>query len=618
MFSLGILSIIQVGFLPGFLILRTLRLTDGFLRTLLLAFALSLVVNHAIILVLITLHIYTSPAVYILFVSEAAVLIWMMRSASSRPVLELLKDDYRRFRDLFNSITNKGHWSATIQATVFIAAILALILYGDWAWMTVGQIFHENDEVVSWNRWAVDWANGRFPSQTWHYPQLLPSIFSLVYVFIGDSSVQFFAKAIMPLFPIAILLALFDLGLRTQQIGYFIAICLLRFLMPFVAEDVTAGYADTPVAYMAFMPIYLLLQMCDSAQVQNKKSDLILGAVLCAGSALTKQAGLYIAAVYPVLCYVLVLRNAPGMITRDKLKLMTVISTIMLILITPWYLYTQIRIIKGLEASELPFLADRIHGATTFAEPFSRAVNNTLIETLHQHNGQVDLSAQSAMLLGIIILVGMVVGLFYLSWRYLFVLVIAPFFLIWVFYFSYDMRNLSLVVPLIGGASGFGLGLGGEVLYMQLRKLRSLGPGMITVATAVVLLTLNIHYDAATLREGQVTLQKQIGDPFINDLLYRYQAAEGFKGKIITNYQMVGYLPGLEKLNRFDFMTSLPTLQMNIQDPETRYLLLISRPPTEVMSYLGEGMITGRFRVITYDLVSNPIVLFLEINRDLQ
>ena len=79
MLWLGLLSIVQVAFLPGYLALRAAKLTDGLCRTLILSFALSLVINHFLVLGLVLLGCYRPGVVYAVFGAELAALAWTAR-----------------------------------------------------------------------------------------------------------------------------------------------------------------------------------------------------------------------------------------------------------------------------------------------------------------------------------------------------------------------------------------------------------------------------------------------------------------------------------------------------------------------------------------------------------
>jgi len=111
-------------------------------------------------------------------------------------------------------------------------------------WNT-GSVFESYDTIISWNKWAIDWANNSLPTSTWRYPQLLPANWSIIYVLMGTTTVQFFVKAMMPFFTLFILLMIIDLGFAKSNPGFFIGSAITyfvikKFLGPFVIE----GLAD--------------------------------------------------------------------------------------------------------------------------------------------------------------------------------------------------------------------------------------------------------------------------------------------------------------------------------------------------------------------------------------
>jgi len=67
MFVLGMLSILQITFLPGFLILKTAKINKGIIQTLVFSFALSLISNHIFVVILTHLGINYSIFHYLLF-----------------------------------------------------------------------------------------------------------------------------------------------------------------------------------------------------------------------------------------------------------------------------------------------------------------------------------------------------------------------------------------------------------------------------------------------------------------------------------------------------------------------------------------------------------------------
>ena len=83
------MSIVQVAFLPGYLALRAARLAVGPLsRTLVLSFALSLVINHFLVVALVLAGWYRPGVIYAVFAVEAALAFWSARAWSARSVGE--------------------------------------------------------------------------------------------------------------------------------------------------------------------------------------------------------------------------------------------------------------------------------------------------------------------------------------------------------------------------------------------------------------------------------------------------------------------------------------------------------------------------------------------------
>ena len=146
-----------------------------------------------------------------------------------------------------------------------------------------GDVFQEWDAVVSWNRWAIDWAANHLPRTTAEYPQLLPCNLSLSYVFIQDSSIWFFAKGWLFLFCLLLLLAMFDLGRRTGRVGYLLGVSITYALLVGVLRFrfINSGYADMPVALMAYAGVYALLLAHGADDAGKQMKYVLLGAVLC-------------------------------------------------------------------------------------------------------------------------------------------------------------------------------------------------------------------------------------------------------------------------------------------------------------------------------------------------
>jgi len=136
------------------------------------------------------------------------------------------------------------------------------------------------------------WFSGKIPLDSRFYPQLIPINWSLTYAFIGGATVQLFAKSIMPMFIIGILLQLFDLGITFQQPGYFLAMILSRALfLKFIKTGIDNGLVDIAVAFFALLPFYTLLK-AQAAKTETEQRILwILGFFLCGSRNRDKAAG---------------------------------------------------------------------------------------------------------------------------------------------------------------------------------------------------------------------------------------------------------------------------------------------------------------------------------------
>ena len=209
MLWLGLLSVVQIAFLPGYLALRALKLTERPAETLVLSFALSLTLSHLLVVALVLAGCYRPGVLYGVFAVEAVLFAW---TARRWPMLTLA--------ELFTPRSDSTPAPSAIERCVAAAAVVLMIAFAAHALWHAGDIFQQWDAVVSWNRWAQDWAGNHLPRTTAEYPQLLPCNMSLSYVFLQDASIWFFAKGFMFLFCLLLLLGMFDLYRRTGQIGY--------------------------------------------------------------------------------------------------------------------------------------------------------------------------------------------------------------------------------------------------------------------------------------------------------------------------------------------------------------------------------------------------------------
>ena len=179
MLILGLIYLLQASFLPGFLFYNFLKRDKYISEAIPISFGLSLIFNYILIYALSILGIYTYSIIISVFISEILLL-------------------------TFLAIKQKSNF--IFQTSIFHIFILILLFLINQNIFKTESIMNGEDQIYSWNQWALEWANNSLPSITKNYPQLLPINWSISYILIKNNSVQFFAKTIMPLFFMNIIL----------------------------------------------------------------------------------------------------------------------------------------------------------------------------------------------------------------------------------------------------------------------------------------------------------------------------------------------------------------------------------------------------------------------------
>ena len=76
MIFLGTLSLLQILFLPGFLVLSLLQMNKGVLRTTIFTIGLSLLINYVLILSLVIFGLYQRDIFFLIIFLEVVLLVW--------------------------------------------------------------------------------------------------------------------------------------------------------------------------------------------------------------------------------------------------------------------------------------------------------------------------------------------------------------------------------------------------------------------------------------------------------------------------------------------------------------------------------------------------------------
>lgn len=614
MFILGLLSLIQIVFLPGFLILQAIKYKANLTRVLIFSFGLSLIANYCGVLFLMVVGLYTRPIVGGIFLLELILLIRLysiqiktgLLTSIDHYFLSWMESLYNIFNSYFTFIKidrNNKTQAARILIAIIYSAVVALaiiaILYVIFVFIrNIGTIFGSWDAIISWNRWAVEWFHNIYPTSVLHYPQLLPANWSISYIFM-NMPLQFFPKSIMPLFMLYILLLMFDLGISKKSVAYFIGVTMTAVILKLIyGVMITEGMADIPVAFFGFLAVFCLLAAQNEIKKKEVTNYILLGAVFSCGAAVTKQAGLFIVMLYPLLTYLTIVRKRLDFSARDWIKLFFWFLVIICIIVIPFYVYMQLKINSGLDKSEIDFVTNIIFHGKGFPQRFNDAFE-MLSTALHGKDVLISLLLIS------------VIGLTEKTYRWFLLLIAFPYLMIWALFYSYDIRNCALALPFL--ALGIGIGIEQFVKYIIKGSLKNY---YIIGTIFIILIMLNFWFTPAFMQAKHTYLEKQLNDPVLNQLIYNYSEQNGINSKILTDYQILGVLPGLKDHYQFQlFVTQygneFALYVNNIHNIDIGYILANNNGNKQIIDDINMRIKTGEFEYIFHQSGYS----FIKINR---
>jgi hypothetical protein len=587
MFILGMLAVFQITFLPGILIYKAFRNQKGIINSLVFTFGLSLIANYCGIFLLTALGLYTSTVVYTIFFIEIALALWLYRETLFSSLGNLGTNIVKRLTTTISNLEIKISKDNPNQAVanllvggVFVFFIIMAFSSLWWItkfwWNNIGSVFTMWDPVVQWNAWANAWFQNRIPLNTFLYPQLGPIIFSIPYIFLGSSQIQLFTTGFMPLFSIFILLIMLDLGLRYRRVGYFIGLVITRF---------GEGYVDLPLAFFSLVSIYCLLLAENEKRKDTMKQTLLLGAIFSAGASVTKQSGLYLFALYPILAYFIVLRKYEGMAFKEKVKLVLFPSLVLLIIVLPGYVFAQINTLSGINKSNAWGVFVKHYGGLDYLERIPVA-----FASLEKYAY-------------LYLLLALMLPILSYSHRWIALSIVFPFTLIWSILLSYTHRNLSLAIPFLGLTVGVGLEESLNLFKKLITRIRldRLKVVIIPIIFVLAVLGSGYYFADSVLVNQQVEEQRDIIFPSLNRQLYKFFPEGGPYDKIITRYP-IRHLPGFENSQiRYRFETYEGYIAIREKYPDVKLLLIEKKADEQIFEELYQQIEMGNYKLIFED-----------------
>lgn len=149
------------------------------------------------------------------------------------------------------------------------------------------------DALVSWNRWGMELSSNTYYPMNAGYPILFPSIWSLIYKIQGMYTINIFAKAFL-FYPLIILVSLL-ISIYKEINKKFVITAFILLVGYITSPHSISGFMDYPVAIMGLISILCLYCAENAKKTNNANFSLyIYAAILLAGiSVIVKQPGMF-------------------------------------------------------------------------------------------------------------------------------------------------------------------------------------------------------------------------------------------------------------------------------------------------------------------------------------
>ena len=199
------------------------------------------------------------------------------------------------------------YWPPVHRFLLLLTSLLAIY----WATNLGTMGFDDNDEIYSWNLWAVMHYLGVKGDYYYFtkapYPQLFPVLISYCYKLLGSIELQLPVKTLFAIFPLAAWSAIAVAPKKASYANAIRSIVLLLLITLAIAKKFTTGYADPLMTSSLVVGVYLYIQYVD----QPDRIELLILSVICAAVALfTKQAALIWAlGSFPVIVLIATIRR---------------------------------------------------------------------------------------------------------------------------------------------------------------------------------------------------------------------------------------------------------------------------------------------------------------------
>jgi hypothetical protein len=289
----GLLALFVVFVLPGMVFVRAVDIPNVPQRWLAI-FLGSVTFNHLFVTLIALMHLAPVTSYRAAVAAMVAVLLFLTIKDSRAPEGD-------------RSAGAATVTTSDIRCGLLSLVILAFAYFNVWKY-GVPHIFGEGDVSISWNRWSLAWSQGLFPTGSYGYPQLVPTLWAVTYIFTGSNEHYFahYIHVVLIIVPIVLTAMVLGRGNWWKP-----AATVLVFVW-FVAEiqegwlkaTLNEGFPDWVAAISAFCGAALFIANTPEGRFDRDKIvTALLSLCLLTMAAVTKPIfGLFAIAVLTAIC----------------------------------------------------------------------------------------------------------------------------------------------------------------------------------------------------------------------------------------------------------------------------------------------------------------------------
>lgn len=530
MFGIGLISLLQVWFLPG-LCLLVFSKKLKFIDKLLLSLPLSITINYILIFFLVLLKSYNQITLSILIFIEIFIIIFFSKNNidttnSVTKILSLIET--KKFKFNINFID------------VIIAVIFLVYLF--LAIANIGNVIGTGDPITYYN-WTLSIVDNKIPTKIYDYPLGAAILNSISFTLLNTLEIEFFTASVFLIQPLWIFLIFYRLVFLLKKFER-----VIKFSLIFVSVIILYNFRhyllyinlpDATIATSSIVGAYILI-LCLKYIKIGFNIETILFCFVMAFSSTLKQVGAYTSILFPLMYLIFFYKN-----DKNVFKNFFFISITIFFIIAPWYLFKLYQ--------------SFIYGFSDFSI-YQIAVSYNNYDNIFIHLTNI----LRRLFFGYGFLV--ILFLIFISLKdkiaqKIFFVFILPFFLAYTFLFGYEFRAFAPVMGSVGIICGIGLNILIDNLKQNLQKkqILFLYKSILCFSFILSLFFINELRNFEKLKYLNTQAIKKRGDYELNILLYNFLTLDD-KIKtvyVIRDFNNLNLLPEMNhkfiSLSCFDF-----------------------------------------------------------------